>query len=115
MSLVSAELDLLRPLARSLAGRAEAGADAVERAEALAAEVGKLKDELLAAQKATEELTSRARTAEEQAGAKAGRLEGLEEVVRRMSSETEVSRRSLRMDYGCWLVLCLAEGMSNGP
>lgn len=91
-----AEVDLLRPLSRSLAIRAEVATNAEERAEVLSAEAATLREELTAAQNEVEALTSRVGAAEEDAQAKGSRLSGLEKVVRRLGGETEVSFLSFK-------------------
>lgn len=111
LSLVSSELDLLRPLARSLAARAEGKEASDAKVSALAAEVSTLRQQLSAAVESAERLGKRAGAAEEEAGAKGARVEGLEKVVRRLGAEAEVSRHScapdrsgLRRDPRCVLV-----------
>lgn len=90
LNLVSSELDLLRPLSRSLTARAEGKEAAEVRAVALEAELQELQKQLTASQDEVEKLNSRVGTAEDQAGATAGKLSGLEKVVRRLGEEAEV-------------------------
>ena len=97
-------------MSRSLAARAE-GKEAAERlASDLAAEACSLREQLSVAVEAAEELGSKARAAEDEAGAMAGKLGGLEKVVRRLGGEAEVCRgwggsgRSGRIGFGFGLV-----------
>lgn len=87
---MSGELDLLRPLSRSLAARAE-GKDASEaRAEALSGEVAMLRQQLAAVTERAEALGAKAGAVEQESGARESRLTGLEKVVRRLGGEAEV-------------------------
>lgn len=95
LRLVSAELDLLWPLCRSLGDRAEAATKAEERSERLEAEVATLREDLGSAQKRAQEMTARAEASGEEARVKLGRLSGLEKVVQRLGSEAEVGGSSL--------------------
>ncbi|CAM9470559.1 unnamed protein product [Pylaiella littoralis] len=95
LSLVSSELDLLRPFSRSLAARAEGKESAEARAASLEAEVETLRGQLAAAVESAEKLGSRAGTAEDEAGASASKLSGLEKVVRRLGGEAEVAHADL--------------------
>lgn len=101
---MSSELDLLRPLSRSLAARAEGKETAEERASALVAEITGLKEQLAAAVKSAEKLGSRAGAAEDEAGAVTGKLSGLEKVVRRISGEAEVT---LHIHFGHRAGVCV--------
>lgn len=87
---MSSELDLLRPFSQSLAARAEGKENAEARAASLAADVETLREQLAAAVESAEKLGSRAGTAEDEAGASASKLSGLEKVVRRLGGEAEV-------------------------
>ncbi|CAM9766165.1 unnamed protein product [Ectocarpus sp. 6 AP-2014] len=95
LSLVSSELDLLRPLSKSLTARAEGKEAAEEAAGNLASEVETLREQLAAAVESAEKLGSRAGTAEDEAGASASKLSGLEKVVRRLGGEAEVAHSEL--------------------
>lgn len=81
---------MLRPFSQSLAPRAEGKETAQARAAALSTEVEGLREQLAAAVKSAEKLGSRAGTAEDEAGASASKLSGLEKVVRRLGGEAEV-------------------------
>eukprot|EP00752_Nemacystus_decipiens_P006496 g5849.t1 len=95
LSLVSSELDLLRPFSQSLAARAEGKETAEAKAAELDAEVKTLREQLAAAVESAEKLGSRAGTAEDEAGASASKLSGLEKVVRRLGGEAEVAHSEL--------------------
>lgn len=87
---MSSELDLLRPFSQSLAARAEGKETAEAKAAELDAEAKTLREQLAAAVESAEKLGSRAGTAEDEAGASASKLSGLEKVVRRLGGEAEV-------------------------
>ena len=89
---MSSELDLLRPLSRSLAARAEGKSAAEEKAATLEAKVSCLEKRLGEACQEAEGLRSRVSEAEDEAGATAGKLSGMEKVVRRLGEEAEVKR-----------------------
>ncbi|CAN0047646.1 unnamed protein product, partial [Laminaria digitata] len=91
LALVSSELNLLRPLSRSLAARAEGKEAAEKLASDLTKEVCSLREQLTVAVESTEELGSRAGAAEDEAGAMSGKLSGLEKVVRRLGGEAEAA------------------------
>lgn len=92
LRLVSEELDLLRPLSRSLASRIEGKEAAEEKAEALSTEVATLKTQLAAALESADLLGKKVGAVEYESVARESRLSGLEKVVRRLGGEAEVSR-----------------------
>ncbi len=100
---MSSELDLLRPFSQSLAARAEGKEAAEARAAELAAETETLREQLAAAVESAEKLGSRAGTAEDEAGASASKLSGLEKVVRRLGGEAEVQHYPVHQHWGDFL------------
>ncbi|CAM9373044.1 unnamed protein product [Sphacelaria rigidula] len=95
LRLVSGELDLLRPLSRSLASRAEGKEAADEKVEALSKEVATLRVQLKAAVESAESLGKRAGAVEQEAGSRERKLSGLEKVVRKLGGEAEIAQSEL--------------------